>query len=664
MSFRRVHLDFHTAGAIPEVGARFNAGEFQERLQLAAADSVTCFSVCHHGWSYHPTAVGRMHPQLRSDLLRSQIDAAHAIQVEVPVYVSAGANDAAALLHPEWVEVPADPAETVWGRRGPLEAGFRKLCFNTPYLDYLCRLIEEAVDRYPDADGIFLDIVLQGPCCCPKCVQGMLAAGMNPTDPAERRHFADQVLERYFAAATAATRRNNPAMRVFHNSGHFGPGWRDRLHYFSHLELESLPTGGWGYDHFLQTAAYAETTGMEYAGMTGKFHSSWGEFGGFKHPNALRYECATMLAVGARCSIGDQLHPSGELNHATCRLIGNAYREVAAKASWCDATRKCAEIALLTREGFAPAAGAGDIGAARILLESHLQFDIIAPDHDFAGYPLVILPDAIPVGTELAQRLREYLAHGGKLLLSGTSALAADGHGFWLNIGAEDRGAGEYDPTYLLPEKPFQPDFCDAAFVVYGPARRLRVTDGEILSRVANPYFNRDFRHFCSHQHAPDRLDRPPEAAAVRYGNAVYLAHALFGIYHDTGAVTLRQHLEKILFSLLPERLVKSNLPSEARIMLRRQPDRKRRILHLLYANKVVRGGDSELPHFRRPIPVIEELLPLRDCRLEIRLPQRPSCVRLVPQQQELAFRWEDGRCIFDVAEFSCHQMVEITDAD
>ena len=39
-------------------------------------------------------------------------------------------------------------------------------------------------------------------------------------------------------------------MPVFHNSGHLTRGKRDILRFFSHLELESLPTGGWGYDDF------------------------------------------------------------------------------------------------------------------------------------------------------------------------------------------------------------------------------------------------------------------------------------------------------------------------------------------------------------------------------------------------------------------------------
>lgn len=40
-------------------------------------------------------------------------------------------------------------------------------------------------------------------------------------------------------------------------------------------------------------------TGMPLTGMSGKFHTAWGEFGGFKHPDALKYEAASMSSFGA-----------------------------------------------------------------------------------------------------------------------------------------------------------------------------------------------------------------------------------------------------------------------------------------------------------------------------------------------------------------------------
>lgn len=92
LPYRQVHLDFHTSGEIPEVGAAFDPAEFRRGLENAAIDSITCFSVCHHGYSYHPTRVGVMHPGLKFDLLRAQMDAAHEAGAAVPVYLSAGAT--------------------------------------------------------------------------------------------------------------------------------------------------------------------------------------------------------------------------------------------------------------------------------------------------------------------------------------------------------------------------------------------------------------------------------------------------------------------------------------------------------------------------------------------------------------------------------------------
>lgn len=65
--------------------------------------------------------------------------------------------------------------------------------------------------------------------------------------------------------------------------------------------------------------------------MTGRFHKTWGEFGGYKHPNALRYEVSLAAAMGAKSSIGDQLHPDGMMDMKTYEMIGKAYAELEQK---------------------------------------------------------------------------------------------------------------------------------------------------------------------------------------------------------------------------------------------------------------------------------------------------------------------------------------------
>lgn len=662
LRFRQVHLDFHTSPDIARVGAAFDKKEWQETLRAAHVDSITLFSKCHHGVSYHPTRVGVQHPHLSFDLLRAQMDACREIGVRTPVYLSAGVDNTITRTHPEWREIDAEGRYAGWVK-SPLEAGFHKLCFNTPYLDYLCRQIEEAVTLFPDADGIFLDIIAQGPCCCPWCMEAMAKLGLDPLKPEDRQESARLALERYYKATTAACKVHDADMPVFHNSGNIPRSDRGPVQYVSHLELESLPTGGWGYDHFPESASYASHLGIEYLGMTGKFHLSWGEFGGFKHPNALRYECAAMLAVGAKCSVGDQLHPEGRLDASTYALIGAAYGEVATKEPWCVGTEAVTDVAVLSSEsenGPAEENKAADTGACRILLEGHHLFTLIDRQVDFIPYKVLILPDNIRVDEALRSRLDAYLAQGGRLLLSGASGLRKEGGGFALDIGADFEGESPFAPDYLLPAPAFRPDFLHTPVLMYKGSQRIRVTAGESLGEVFDPYFNRTHAHFCSHRNTPFRPEPSGFAAGVRHGGIAYLSHPVFTIYRANGAVVHKAFVLRVLEALLGEgRTVRTNLPSTARLTLRRQPEEKRQIVHLLYANKATRGGMAELwAGATSSVEVIEDLDPLHGITLSLGVDKPVARVMLEPQGEAIPFTVTDGRVEIALDAFTCHQMV------
>ena len=85
MQYRQVHLDFHTSEKIPDVGSQFDKKQFQEALCLGHVESITLFSKCHHGYSYHPTTAGVMHPTLTFDLLGAQLEACKEIGVNAPI---------------------------------------------------------------------------------------------------------------------------------------------------------------------------------------------------------------------------------------------------------------------------------------------------------------------------------------------------------------------------------------------------------------------------------------------------------------------------------------------------------------------------------------------------------------------------------------------------
>jgi hypothetical protein len=671
LRYRQIHLDFHTSPDIENIGGRFDKAQWQDMLRRGHVDSITCFAVGHHGWSYYDTKVGFPHPHLQGDLLRSQFDAAKEIDVNVPIYITAGLHDVMTAKHPDWREHGPD------GRPlgpSPFEAGFRKICFNTPFLDHLCEQIREVVTLYPDCDGIFLDIIHQGPCCCSHCVQRMRDEGLDPTDETDRATNAHNVLMDYYRRTTEAARCDNPEMPIFHNSGHITRGDSKILPYFSHLELESLPTGGWGYDHFPISAKYCTQLDLDFLGMTGKFHTTWGEFGGYKHPNALRYECAAMLAWGAKCSIGDQLHPEGLMDPTTYDIIGQAYSEVEVKEPFCLDAKSVADIALLSSEAVHNQRGqkcqrdnAADIGAGRILLECHFLWDMLDASMDFSTYRMLILPDEIKIDAPLKARIDEYLAAGGKVLLTGYSGLSTEADGFAFDIGATWSGQSPCQPDFILPIPALRPDFLAMPLVMYLPSQRVVATgDAQPLGDIYDPYFNRDYTHYCSHQHAPARPEPSGFHCAIRNGNILYLAHPVFTIYRGYGAVAYQDYAVRAIRSLLDEPTVQlDGLPSTGRVSLTDQPAHNRLVLHLLYANTIQRGGPIELSGgsiSRKPngVEVIQELLPLRDVTVTVRPGRDIKAVTAQPQGQDIPFTQADGVVTFPVDEFTCHQMIAL----
>ncbi|MDQ8192876.1 beta-galactosidase trimerization domain-containing protein [Coraliomargarita sp. SDUM461004] len=674
LRFRQIHLDFHTSGAIAGIGTQFDKAAYQATLQRAAVNSVSTFATCHHGWSYYDTKVGKRHPGLSFDLLRAQFDACKEVGINVPIYLTAGVHNLAADEHPEWREISPEGKYSGWTDSN-LKPGFKMLSFHSPYLDYLCEQVKEVMHLFPNADGIFLDIISQNEDCSVWALQHMQAKGLDPLKPEDRRQSRLDGLMKYYQRVTETVRSIDPNMPIFHNSGHVTPGYRDILQFFSHLELESLPTGGWGYDHFPMSAKYAHKLDLDYLGMTGKFHSTWGEFGGYKHPNALRYECCAMLAFGAKCSVGDQLHPDGTLDESTYEIIGAAYREVAQKEIFVQGAKSYADVGLICSAAVHGADSfltnrrerPSDTGAGRMLLEAHVLFDVLDIEMDFSNYKLLILPDDVDVVPELEVKLKAYLAEGGMLLLTGSSGIDPK-RGMLFDVGAEVGELSEYSPDYVLPRAGLRADFVNRPMVMYAQSHRVKVTDGESFGDVYDPYFNRQWDHFCSHQHAPNQPEASGFSCGVRKGNIAYLAHPIFSIYRSYGQVALRQYFEKILAQLMAEdrSLNVSGLPSNGRVSLMHQSDEQRFILHLLYANTINRGGAVDLhggniSGAQQSYEVIEDLVPLTGLTVEIRLNIVVNSVRLEPSGESLEFEQINGIVYFKVAELLCHQMIVLT---
>ena len=650
MRFRQVHLDFHTSEHIEDIGKKFDKKQFQTALKKGHINSITLFSKCHHGWAYHPSKANEIHPHLDFDLLGAQIQAAHEIGVKTPIYLSAGLDEKMAHRHPEWLVRNLDES-TTWAKDFT-EPGYHKMCMSSPYLDYLVKQIEEVCKNY-DADGIFLDIAGVQPCYCQNCIAEREELGLNPYDENDVLKHAEMVYKRYAEKTRAAVDKYKPNLSLFHNGGHIRQGRRDLVNYNTHLELESLPTGGWGYDHFPFSARYCQGLGVDYLGMTGKFHGSWGEFGGFKHPNALRFEVALAAANGAKCSVGDQLSPSGEMDMVTYDLIGSAYSELEEKEEWLDNVESVADIVIISPEAYVGDLSTGQMtkvddsgsGVCRIMLEGKYLFDVIDFESDLSKYKVIILPDVIRADIDFAKRLREFCDCGGKVLATGKSALYENSNEFCLNLGAEWIKENPYKPDYFRPLEKIK-DMGDTGYIMYGNGEKIRCIGNELGIRE-NPYFNRTRAHFCSHQHTPNSCEYGG-AGMTEGKDGIYIAWNIFADYAQSGELHLKQMAIFALDRLLDTaKTLKTNLPAQGIVTLMKQSDRL--ICHLLYASPVKRGNGIE---------VIEDIVPIYNVELAIKTDKKINKVYLAPQKEDIDFTYDDGYISVKLDKIECHQMV------
>jgi len=633
LRFRQVHLDYHNSPLIPDVAADFDPDAFAGTLEAACVDSCTLFAKCHHGMSYYDTAVGVRHPSLKFDLLGAQIRACHARGIRTPVYLSCVWDCHAADQHPEWEQRGRD-GERVGAKPG--EAGWRWLCLNSPYVDSLHAQTLELLQGYP-VDGFFFDIVFQAEpgCWCSWCRESMGRLGLNPDSDDDQRWHSQAVIDAFMERLSSAIWERRPDATVFYN-GRVRQGMHREAGWMSHAEIEALPTGGWGYAYFPFWARYARTLGLSILGMTGRFHRSWADFGGLKSPAALRFECGSMLANGAACSIGDQMHPRGALSPAVYEVIGEAFRHVAALEPWCAGAVPETEVALvlMERASHKTVRNDSDEGAARMLLELHHQFDLVERDGGWERYRALVIADRGAPDPEFTDRLRRYLQGGGRVLFSHEALLDPARGEFALprELGIRCLGRLEHAPGFFRLRPNFRHGIPDFEWAMLGGGLRVEPAAGtDVLADALESYFNRTAEHFTSHGYSPHAGPAGCPAATWN-GSAVYIYGPVFGDYQNHGDVVYRRMVGNALDLLIPDRLLAVDAPATTEATVARQGDRL--MVHLVNYHPNRRGAHPE---------VIERTTPLRDVEVVLRTPFRPSRVRVVPDGTRLAVEHRGG---------------------
>ena len=599
--------------------------------------------------------------------MERQIKACHKRGIRVPIYTTVQWDYHMSMNHPEWACVNPEGGFVYrcFDNMTPkvYEPGFyRTLCVNTPYREYLKEQIADVFDSIgkDNVDGIFLDIVKAVDCSCKFCKKGMLDKGYNPEIYVERIRYAQEMLRGFKIEMTTFIHNLKEDVSIFYNGSHIGPSTMRDKEAYTHWELESLPSGKWGYSHFTNTVRYIRNGNLDYLAHTGKFHTSWGDFHSLKNKEALEYECFRMLAYNSKCLIGDQLHPDGKISKETYDLVGSVYEQIEKKEPWCSNAKGVVEIGLITSEYYKKDSDSSlkkipkEInGACAMLDELGYQFNIIDESEDFSIYTVLILPDAILCSEDLAKKLENYIQNGGKIIATAKSGLNLDETAFAVkSLGINWVGKAPYSPDFLMPTDYFGKNLPKAEHVMYEQGMQIDLIGAKEVVKTYIPYFNRTWEHFCSHLHTPSS-HKYGYPGITEYKGNYYFAHPVFSIYQEKHPKWCKEFVKDVLEVMIEKPLVQHNGPSTMIVTLNEQTRKSRYILHMLHyiPNKIA-----------EEILTIEDIIPLYNVKVRINVSKTVKSVKMVPENIQLEFTLGEDNCIeFVIPEIKGHNMVELS---
>ena len=634
-----VHLDFHTSPTIDGIGTEFDAEKFTKTLKEADVDLVTVFAKCHHGYCYYPTKVGTMHPGLKFNLLAAEIEAIHKAGAKAPIYITMGWSKKDADDHPEWRHIDFNTRtdfffKTEIEREDPdrplNDCGWTTLCPVGGYGEHLAAITREVCEKFDVSDGIFYDICfIKGACACPSCLEGMRKRGYDTESLSDaQKYFTERRIE-MMQELSGIVHEFCPTANVFFNGGanmNF-PAYHP---YQTHYELEDLPTAWGGYDLMPLRAKYFERYGKYFMGMTGKFHHAWGEFGGFKSAEALRYECADMVSVGASISVGDHLHPSGDIDKSTYAVIGHAFHYIKELEPHTTESRPYTDIAL-----FVSHSTDADMGASKLLQVMHLDFDVVDSGDSLDGYRIVILPDFVKLTDADKAAILAFRKAGGTVIASYDSIFEG--------LGIEKIGTSSADKDFISCEV----DELVTPFLSYSSAMMTK-SDYRVLADVYEPMFNRTYGRFCGHKNTPYKREAASYPALVAGEGLLYFAHPVFTAYEKNGSYALERYIIKGIREVYDPAIKTEELPSCARVRLRRRLADGALLLHVLYAPPVNRGNVCLLPDFPK----------LHDVKITLRVDGAIKSVKLQPSGEEIAFTQDGDTVTLALPPFRLHTLV------
>ncbi len=611
-TYRKIHLDYHTHGKIANLAGKFDADRFAGTLADAGVDCVALFAKGHYGYAFFKSQTNPVHPTLQCEFLPLAVEACRKRGIATESYISVCLDYQTYLKHPDWCCRNADGSIARWGEITVL------LDLASPLLDeVVIPYTQEVVRRIP-SDGLWFDIVMYP---TDGFYSSFVTAELNrrglEDTPESRGRLARQITIDAQRRLSEAARAVRPEVSVLVNNQAL-LGDTSAFAYSDVIEIESDPSF-WPQHDLSLRCLYISRMGKDHHGLTTRFHRCWGDFGGLRSPAQLEFEIGNIMAAGsAYISLGDHLHPCGELQPNVYKLIGGAYERCKVVAPLVEGAKPLVEAALLIEPCPDPfnssrqESAKSQLGLTRVLLEEHIQFAVIDAGEPVPAGAVMVLPGGKPLGPDVVAKVRQQVADGQPLL-----AFAQHVLGFEDLVGSGPAELSAMFGQHMTFEGPLAHELVgDMPQAVYEKVYMFSAGAGaEVLSHAIDPLFDKTFAENY-HGYGPVNHDAPRRPVVVARGNVILCGTPLGQLVHAEGAWALLFATAQLIRRLAPAAAVVTDAGPTVEVAVHRKGGDL--VLHLV---------SSRMPRHGLPPVRMRSFEPIRGVNVRLRGVKAPTTV-------------------------------------
>lgn len=521
----RCLVDMHIPDTDPEFMTKFDPEKYAELMKTGGVELAEFYTGNCLGMCFFPTKVGHMHKGLEGrDITRETLDAIEKRDMQQMTYFNLWSRWAYD-THPDWRIIRADGTDTLW-RDGEECNRFGQCCVNSDgYREYVKEQITQIVTDYPSF-GLWIDMLgwFGNVCYCNSCREKFKAeTGLdlpkkedwNSPEWARFMRFREKSMVEFAQIVKDTARKSNPEISVVFNCA----AWKENnLCGVSEefLQVNEYMAGDF-YGNQLMYGTICRALNNLTPNRPIEFMTSrcveLEDHTTLKSKEELRNSIYASIAYNASFVMIDAINPDGTMVKKVYENLGELKKEMEPLYKyWNPKAELLSDMAFYNnlKSSFNPRGRNSHYlknwpimsdhltALAKPMIASHIPYDFIFKCNlkdAVKTKKLIVLSDVFILDDEEVTFIRDFVASGGNLIVTGLTGMFDEYLGKRKNfalseiMGVDYMGETEFDFSYFNPvnSELFDTYTEDAPMISYCSSALVKTNGAKVMAHLTLP---------------------------------------------------------------------------------------------------------------------------------------------------------------------------------